>query len=107
MNRVITFAFAGGLLLCGPMVVQAAPLGNLAESAATNEAVVTKVHGYHRSCRWGPRRGWWHRHLRSGRPVWCGRRYGYYRPHYYSGFYGPSIYLNFGHRHRFHHHRRH
>jgi len=105
MNRVISFFLAGGLLLCGPVIAQAAPLGGLGESPVAEDALVTQVHGYHRSCRWGPHRGWWHRHLRSGRPVHCGRRY--YRYGYYDGPYygGSSLVLRFGHRH--HHHRFH
>src|SRR6478736_6496438 len=69
MNRLISFFFAGGLLLCAPVVAQAAPLGGgLSETPVLGEALVTKTHGYHRSCRWGPHRGWWHRHLHNGRP---------------------------------------
>jgi len=29
--------------------------------SVAEEGLVTKTHGYHRSCRWGPHRGWWHR----------------------------------------------
>ena len=49
--------------------------------------------------------GWWHRHLRSGRPIHCGRRY--YRYGYYDGPYygGSNLVLRFG-GHRHHHHHR-
>ena len=106
MNRVMSFCLAGGLLLCAPVVAQAAPLGGgLAGSPVVEEGLVTKAHGYHRSCRWGPRRGWWHRHLHSGRPIHCGRRYhryGYYDGPYYGG---SNLVLRFG-GHRHHHHHR-
>jgi len=109
MNRVMSFLVASGLLLCAPVVAQAVPLSGLGEDLVAADRLVSKAHAYHRSCRWGPHRGWWHRHLRNGRPVHCGRRYhryGSYDGPYYGG---SSFVLGFGHRHhhRFHHGRRH
>lgn len=37
---------------------------------AGSESAVQKVHGCHRSCEWGPVRGW-HRHGRLCRPIAC------------------------------------
>ena len=83
MKLVMSLAFASGLLLAGPTLVRAAPFGELGKPIV-DETMVTKVHGYHRSCCWGPHRGGWHRHLRSGRPIGCRRYYhGSSYPYYY------------------------
>jgi len=34
-------------------------------------ANIIEVHGRHRACRWGPKRGWYHRHRGYGRPRAC------------------------------------
>ena len=111
MNYIRCLAMAGGLALLPAFGAQAAPLSGANSSALVAEPAVTKVHGFHRSCRWGPRRGWWHRHGPHGRPFSCGRRY--YRSYYYApsyGYaYGPAFGFRFGghhHRHRFHGRRR-
>lgn len=105
MIRAIVAATA--LVVLGQLSpASAAPLGATPSTGAGVEDVITKVHGYHRSCRWGPRRGWWHRHIGPhGRPVHCGRAYRYYGYEPYYG-YGPGVVLRFGGGHRVHRHRR-
>jgi hypothetical protein len=107
MNRVLS-VLAGGCMLAfvQALPASAAPLSPAATgSTADDAAPIVKVHGFHHRCRWGPRRGWWHRHVGYyGRPVPC-RAYRYYRYHsYYPSYYGPTFVFRFGHRHRFHRH---
>jgi hypothetical protein len=46
-------------------------LSEIGQGVST-EALIEKVHGCHRSCQWGPGRGWWHRHVGPlCRPVAC------------------------------------
>ena len=87
MMRFLTIAAIGaGLMIAAPHA-NAAPLSPQAPGA---ESAIEKVHGYHRSCRYG------HRHQWDGDRVRCGGYY--YRDS------SPGIYLNFGRdRHRGHH----
>jgi hypothetical protein len=103
MLRWSVLLVGGVLAVASAMPAAAAPLvPTQYPTRSASDADIVKVHGFHRSCRWGPRRGWWHRHVGPyGRPVHCGR-YRYYR--YYHG--GP-YWHRFGHHRRFHHHRFH
>jgi len=76
MKHLLALTLAGGLMSIGASFgAQAAPGGQLAVADGANSQLV-KVHGFHRSCRWGPGRGWWHRHAGpDGRPIGCVRRY--------------------------------
>jgi hypothetical protein len=76
-----------------------------AVTSATAGSLVQKVHGFHTSCRYSTATGWWHRHLRSGRAVGCGRQYYYYDYDYYD-FLGIYFYYGDGHR-RYYHYRGH
>jgi hypothetical protein len=66
---------------------QAAPIR--LERSTEGAAIVDKVHGTHRTCRYSRASGW-HRHVgRYDRPVSCGS-YGYYdydEPFYYGPFF--------------------
>jgi hypothetical protein len=110
MLRWSVLLVGGVLAVASAMPAAAAPLvpTQYPTRSASDGSDIVKVHGFHRSCRWGPRRGWWHRHVGPyGRPVHCGR-YRYYR--YYHGgpyWHGPGITFRFGHHRRFHHHRFH
>jgi len=98
MKGFIAAAILGGATFCGATInANAAPVGPAPIQA---NALVEKVHGYHRSCRGGA--GWVHRHTRSGRPAGCGPRL-YRRPGVHLYFGGRD---RRGHYHR-HHHRRH
>jgi hypothetical protein len=73
---LLSGAAAIGLLASAAV---AAPLGPR-PTPPEAEALVEKVHGCHRRCRWGPRRGW-HRHVgRFCRPVRWGCRRMWFRP---------------------------
>ena len=64
MTRFLSIAAMGaGLMLAVPVSANAAPLSPQAPGA---ETAIEKVHGYHRSCRYG------HRHQRDGDRVSCG-----------------------------------
>jgi len=110
MTRSFALLLVGGFLALVPAATaSAAPSapGPSPLRSAGDESGVVKVHGYHRACRWGPGRGWWHRHVGPyGRPVPCGR-YRHYRYYYGPHWHGPGITLRFGHRHRFHRHHHH
>jgi hypothetical protein len=92
MTRFLSIAAMGaGLMFAIPVSANAAPPSPQAPGA---ETTIEKVHGYHRSCRYG------HRHQRDGDRVGCGGYY--YRDS------APSIYLNLGRdRDRHHGQRRH
>ena len=54
----------------GTLPATAAPVGALKDAGAA-ESLVTKTHGCHRSCEWGPVLRW-HRHIGPGcAPVGC------------------------------------
>jgi hypothetical protein len=109
MHPLLSLCFGVGLLALTAGPVAAAPVSPTTVPM-TETSDVLKVHGYHRSCRWGPRRGWWHRHVGPyGRPVPCGRVHRYHHPYYRSYAYprSPGIVLRFGHGPRFHHRRFH
>jgi hypothetical protein len=75
MNGVVSAILAiGGVVLLYTAPLHAAPLGG-ATGPSTAQSAFIKVHGYHRSCRWGSGRGWWHRHLGDGRALAAGAAY--------------------------------
>jgi hypothetical protein len=68
-------------------------------------AIVEKVHGTHRGCRYSAALDW-HRHVGPyNRAVSCAYRY-YdpfdYDPYWYAPYYGPGITFYFGDRRRYH-----
>lgn len=102
MPSVVSLVFAAGLVALLAAPATAAPVSPSLPDV-TELSQVQKVHGFHRRCRWGPYRGWWHRHLYNGRAVGCRR---YYRSYGYYPYYGPGVTLRFGGRHHHHHHHR-
>jgi len=66
------------MVVSASSIAAAGPVGASAPAALgqIGDGLVTPVHGYHRSCEWGPGRGW-HRHHRSGAISHCGAEYRY------------------------------
>ncbi len=77
--NIRSLLMVAGLVLttmAGTSSADAAPVGALT-GAADTDSLVTKVHGCHRSCEWGPVMRW-HRHIGPAcRPVGCWPRAAY------------------------------
>ncbi|HRD76870.1 MAG TPA: hypothetical protein PK264_13200 [Hyphomicrobiaceae bacterium] len=79
MKAIAGLAVAGALLAMGVTTASAAPLARTEPAVTSSTPNIERVHGWHRSCQWGPIRRWWHRHTSYG-PQACRpyrRGYGY------------------------------